>query len=164
MIFTENAEPISETIAKINSLERLLLLQETGRFIPDKKPDYVGTFNTTHPSEGYFELFLDTKNTGSVVDYFGIAKVKGVFTDEKIGFTKIYTEAIPNAMKGHIKYEARKIEGMLFNTNDFFGRYMGKNGGSIFYMTRNLLKPFELSLSLNKELIENPNFFKQFIN
>lgn len=162
MIFTENAEPIQEIIVEINSLEKLLLLQETGRLVPDKKPDYAGTFNTTHPSEGYFELFLDSKTTGSVVDYLGIATVEGIFTDEKIEFTKTYNNAISNAMKGQIKYKARKREGMLFNMDDFFGRYMGNNGGSIFYMTKNLSRPFDLSLVLNIEFIENPKFFEQF--
>ena len=162
MIFTENTEPIQETIAETDSLERLLLLYETGRLFSDKKPDYVGTFNSTHPSEGYFELFLDSKDKGIIVDYLGIAKVEGIFTDEKIEFTKMYTNAIGNVMKGEIKYIAKKRNGMLFNMNDFFGRYNGNSGGSIFYMTKNLSKPFDLSLILNIEFIENPNFFEQF--
>ena len=108
MIFTENAGTIQEIIAEINNLERLLLLQETGRLVQDKKPDYVGTFNLNHPSKGYFELFFDSKTTGTVVDYLGISKVEGIFTDEKIEFTKKYTNAIPNAMKGRIEYKAKK--------------------------------------------------------
>ena len=43
---------------------------------------------------------------------------------------------------------------------DSFGRYMNEQGGSIFYMTKNLSKPFDLSLALNKEWIKNSKFFK----
>ncbi len=102
--------------------ERLYSIVKTGR-VTDGKPDFVGTWLTTYPHRGFFEMYITLKDghhvEGTIEDCIGSATFTGEINDNRIKFFKAYSDTSDLAMKGPIHYQ-----GVLQN-----GKYVGHYTG-----------------------------------
>lgn len=110
-VFVRNAKPDQNNIYERKSLERAIRLMEQGR-IAEGTPDYIGTWCDYEPSQGYFEIFVHERDgedvSGVIEDVLGSATFIGRVNQKGIRFTKIYTNASPEAVRGEISYEAER--------------------------------------------------------
>ena len=57
MTFTQNTDCSDELLFERESLERTIRLVEKNRIIEHRIADYIGTWDISEPSRGYFEVF-----------------------------------------------------------------------------------------------------------
>jgi hypothetical protein len=114
----EGRSPNAKDIAYRDNQKRLDKMLKTG-LLTDEVPDYVGTWKTTNPYEGYFEVFIDENK---IVDIIGTAKFKGNIKDK---FIKEYIHSSNGTLDGEISYEvltnsAGIIKGIYEKNHPFF--------------------------------------------
>lgn len=165
MEFKKNDVPKSEILIASKNLQRLIKLLETGRLTPEKNPDYVGTFDYHNPLLGYFEVFLENKKSGTIVDSFGEAKIEGTFLEDKIDFIKNYTLSESRVVKGPIRYIGSVLK-RLFSNGEIYGCFSGKTRmgdfSNIFMMSKEKLSPLELSVSVANSWPDEEMHYNQF--
>ncbi len=123
----------------------MLGLAENGR-ISNRAPDYIGTWDVSEPSKGYFEMFVDQQHNGSVIgtikDCLGTAAFAGVTTPQSFDFTKHYTESAESAVDAHIVYEGKRPG----TRKEFYGYFYVRGFGTAFYMSSAQRSPVQMSL------------------
>lgn len=166
MKFIENAEPNLEHIIENKNLVRLINLQKIGRLETNKEPDYIGTFSHTHASKNYFEVYLDDKNSGTIIDSLGEANITGKFLENEVEFIKKYTLAESRALKGNINYRGASLNSLLFKTGEIYGRFHGTTRlgefSNIFLMTKDKISPIKLSLMLANSWPKEKEHYEKF--
>jgi hypothetical protein len=115
-------------------LERAASLFNKGRF-SERKPDYIGTWDRIHPSQGYFEMFVEKKEgeviSGTINDLLGSANFEGNLNGKEISFVKRYTSYTGNANAKPITYT-----GEIFG-KEILGEFQMSSGSrSPFYMAK----------------------------
>lgn len=163
--FFPEAEPNPQVAYDRESLERSLRLLETGRVVADRTPDYIGTWSRAEPSEGYFEMFIESQDelgniSGTIEDCLGTAEFKGKRTSGEFTFVKEYVDFKEGAVKDPMHYEALNYQ----NSRDSFcGQYIAfrqgqrVDGGGFCMIKAPQMDPIELGLvyyDLNQELKE----------
>ncbi|MFC1723360.1 hypothetical protein ACFL0V_04425, partial [Nanoarchaeota archaeon] len=107
--FNAEATPDPRFVIELEKTIRKYRMYTKGRIMPaDTTPAYIGTWDLTHPAEGYFELFPEEGFSGRIEDCLGSARFEGAVSDDQIRFTKIYASDANDAMQGDIPYVARR--------------------------------------------------------
>lgn len=140
-IFVNNANPDLRRVFNRNSLERSIRLLETGRF-SDRKPDLVGTWDISNPSQGYFEMFMDRANgklvSGMVFDCLGDARFEGELYKREIRFVKKY---LPDSCSEEASPSEIVYKGIVRN-QEIIGWFVIGGCGERFYATSNHVDNF----------------------
>jgi hypothetical protein len=165
LLFNENPSLDLRLIADHLCLERKINLIETGRISKNGTPDYVGVWNITHPSQGYFELFLDKSENGfkgRIEDCLGSAKFEGEISNEKINFTKKYDFPLSIGAKEDVVYKG------ISNGEGFYGIFSidGKISHiwPMFYMKKSHKeKPLNLCMNLDRLFETNKKDFDSLV-
>lgn len=144
--FVNNAKPDLKTVFNRNSLERSIRLLETGGF-SDRKPDLVGTWDISNPSQGYFEMFVNRngKNvSGVIVDCLGDSDFEGEIRNGEVRFVKRYKQ-------GSCSEEASSTEVVykgIVRNQEIIGWFVMGGCGERFYATSNHVDDFvDLAMS-----------------
>ncbi len=145
-VFVRNAEPDKNIIYQRKSLERAIRLMEQGR-IAEGTPDYIGTWCDYEPSQGYFEVFVRKRDgediSGVIEDVLGSATFSGRVNKKGIQFTKNYTDASPEAIRGEIPYEAERTG------QEFYGFFKVSGFRAPFYLIEaDKKEPIEMGIRL----------------
>lgn len=152
-LFTPNAQPNPKVAFERESLLRALRLLETGRIMPDKTPDFVGTWTWPEASRGYFEMFIrsrfDNRHvSGTIEDCLGTAEFRGELTPQAFTFVKSYREPCSQeAVTDPIRYELKK------SGNGYMGNYwLDGFGGPAFVQQAPQVPVLELGMNYHKAL------------
>jgi len=145
-VFVKKAEPDKNHIYTRKSLERAIRLMEQGRVV-EGTPDFVGTWCDYAPSKGYFEVFVHEKDGeeiyGEIEDVLGTATFRGRVNGNGIKFTKVYTAALADAIRGEISYEATR------RGNEFLGVFSISGFRGPFYLiAADKKNPFEIGVRM----------------
>lgn len=163
--------PLPDEVHKANrrNLERRVSLVESGRIMPDKTPDYIGTWDLITPSEGYFELFIDSRQPspvcsgaelieGTIEDLLGHAEFQAKDGETSLEFGKGYCGSAPGSMSGPIFYYGLKEGEYIIGT---FGAKQSKRGRPFIMKKAAQAKPIELAIMWNKLAMEEKARKKQ---
>lgn len=135
IVFTESAVSDPKLAYDFTGLMKTVDLFNRGQFT-DKTPDWVGTWDVTQPSRGYFELFVEDQangiTRGTVEDLLGTAIFEGLITSRQVRFIKNYNHSTRAAINGGIKYNANSA----YDRDRHWGCYAGGGSGDIFYMEK----------------------------
>ena len=145
--FIKEAIPNPKMAYESESLARMLKVLQEGR-VTDASPDFVGTWDVSNPSRGYFELFITGagKNAfrGRIEDCLGSSDFTGKKESDSIRFIKKYSlyDSVTDAIAQPIAYEGtfvgEKVSGYFSTPDSFFG--------VAFYMERaEKLVPLEIA-------------------
>lgn len=144
--FVKDATPLPERVFFREGMERFFRLVKTGR-LTQATPDYVGIWDCTHPSKGYFEVFVESSSngniTGKIVDCLGDATFSGRITSDGIKFVKNYTVHDGNIFHGDINYRGERIAG-----EEFFGSFGDKFKMPFFMVKSSGIKPLDLAMMM----------------
>src|SRR3989344_2197239 len=159
--FVECAVPDPERVFSRIGLERSIRLIEKGKLIEKGEPFCVGTWSIIEPAKGYFEVYVDKRQSnrlsGRIEDCFGSATFEGMISGDELVFTKKYdwTACKPDTIKTPISYKAKRFG------NKFCGYWFHNFGGNAFYMIRKPKEnPINLALGLGKVLDNTTNLDK----
>ncbi|MBR9676647.1 hypothetical protein GOV04_00710 [Candidatus Woesearchaeota archaeon] len=110
--FFENRTLDSNILSDITNLERAVTFLENDRLVLAKEPDFVGTWDVSTPSKGYFELFIEEQDgqnvSGTIVDCVGDATFEGTLTSKSFDFVKTYQQAVKSSQKNQISFPGIK--------------------------------------------------------
>jgi hypothetical protein len=154
--FFENKTSEGPAVFDFEAGKRKVRLLKKEGIVIGRAPDYVGTWNWTEPSKGYFELFIEERNgnkvQGTIEDLLGTATFQGTITNKKIKFVKRYDSenSTPDAIKDHLTYETEVTD----ENGKFMGFYTGGGiRGKSQFTSFSLVKkeqedPIELAMTL----------------
>lgn len=122
--------PDLKMIALREKTIRLYSAATKNRVFPDKKPDFVGTWDVNIPARGLFEIYITEREEfcgstiikGTIEDVNGSAEFAGNIKDNEMMFNKTYSE------------DAIRAGGVSGNIN-FSGRLEGKEYRGFFVCT-----------------------------
>lgn len=111
-------------VALPTTVQRARFAVDLGRILPDRTPDYIGTWRPSVPAEGLFEMYVTERRGdaifGSIEDSLGSAGFDGRITDNEVGFEKFYDDQAVRS--GGISSE------ILYSGKKTGGRYHGSYG------------------------------------
>ena len=107
----QNPSPDRSELLHRELLQRRYDAVTQGRILPNRIPDYIGTWDLVIPARGLFEIYLNPKtgkNTGRIEDSLGSATFTGVVSENNVIFAKKYEESKSSseAVKATLSYEA----------------------------------------------------------
>ena len=115
-------------------LQRSANLMLTGNIVQDRTPSYVGVWDVSDPSEGYFEMFVENEENGNIQGTIEDCLGSGVFTGSVDGnsfnFEKQYTNHGTQAIQVPINYKG-KVHG-----DEIIGYHYNEGFGRAFYMVK----------------------------
>jgi hypothetical protein len=115
-----NPNPDKKELLDRELLKRRYSAITESRILPDKIPDYIGTWDLNIPARGLFEIYLNPKNkfVGKIEDALGTASFMGEIKEEGLFFTKNYDmgKSSSSAMRDTIAYNANCINRVYIGT------------------------------------------------
>ncbi|GEM_PF-5898992 len=94
----KNAEPNKRFLAARESTVRKYSAVKKGRIFPERKPQFIGTWDVQVPEAGLFEVYIESAHPdglveGTIEDVNGPAYFRGKIEDARVSFSKFYSEA-----------------------------------------------------------------------
>ncbi len=132
--FVKDAQPNLRVAFIRTGLERSIRLLGTGR-LSDRKPDFIGTWDISNPSRGYFEMFV-TRNGkaihGEIVDCLGDGDFEGEVKNREMRFVKKYRQdrCSEGASLKEIAYKG------IVRNGQIIGYFVIRGYGELFYATQ----------------------------
>ncbi len=160
-IFRKNPIPSPKIVFAREGLERSIRLYETGKISNGSIPDYVGTWKLTHPSQGFFEVFIEkidgTKISGQIIDCLGDSFFEGEINENEFDIIKTYDSIRSLNGSLDVRYKGKRCR------NEIYGYYaIPGSGGEQFYMTSLLQKnPINLADRLSEVFLEEREVFRE---
>lgn len=134
-ILDREASPDEDILSSIGYVRRAYFAVKFGRVVPQKTPQFIGTWRVKMPDYGLFEVYVSKRDgerlEGYIEDPFGEASFKGRFTGKTVSFVKEYDDSaaeiggssIPLSYQG--TYKNGKYEGTFCSSEqsgDFWMR------------------------------------------
>lgn len=121
--FVKDTKPRPNILAEREAIIRRYTALTKRRILPERTPQFIGTWNLDLPAGGLFEVYVDTSNdgtlSGSIEDINGRARFSGRVTKSYVQFEKTYEEVAicAGGAAGPITYNGR------FRNGKYYGEF-----------------------------------------
>jgi len=135
-LFIRNPLPDIKSLAEREQLIRKYNAVKKGRILPDKTPDWIGSWDD-RTSEGLFEVYVDSKQgtgmMGTIEDVFGSASFTSITTDGIFYIFKVYSKEAKSigASKSPVVYKCE-----MTNEDVLKGKYHFEHRKGEFWMKK----------------------------
>ncbi len=135
-LFVRNPLPDIKSLAEREHLIRKYNAVKQGRILPDKTPDWIGSWDD-RTAEGLFEVYVDSKQgtgmRGTIEDVFGSASFTSITTDGVFYIFKVYSKEAKSigASKSPVVYKCEMTNEVILK-----GRYHFERGRGEFWMKK----------------------------
>ncbi|HLD05787.1 MAG TPA: hypothetical protein VJG90_08770 [Candidatus Nanoarchaeia archaeon] len=146
-LFQPNRTPDRINVFGREGLRRALRLLSEGD-VTGQKPNFVGTWDPTNPSRGYFEVFVENEIElegrphilGRIEDCLGSASFAGHWLSNGIQFTKEYRDCSEEAASSQLVYRGTACG------DEWVGFFEGSGTRRPFYMVKaDRMKPLRMT-------------------
>lgn len=116
--FIDGEEPDPSAVEERKLLERRYNAVTQWRVLPERKPDFIGTWSPELRNSGLFEIYVEERRgggniSGTIEDTLGTASFVGEWDGENIRFIKEYYPGISGQSRLPIYYEGKFVNGQF---------------------------------------------------